>query len=82
MTCAALLVFRWRKSAPPAMFKATGGVFAALAALVLAGWLLSNSSWLDARDSAIAATIGLLIYVAYRLTRTDEVRKTSAQDER
>jgi hypothetical protein len=51
------------------MFKASGGVFAALAALVLAGWLLSNSNKRDARDSAISAGVGLLIYFAYRLTR-------------
>jgi hypothetical protein len=37
--------------------------------LVLAGWLLSNASWLDARDTAIAATLGLLLYIAYKLTR-------------
>ncbi|HJZ69135.1 MAG TPA: amino acid permease [Blastocatellia bacterium] len=69
VTCAALLVFRYRKSAAPARFKAPAGVAAAVAALLLAAWLLSNASWLDARDSAIAAGLGLLIYAAYTLTR-------------
>jgi amino acid transporter len=69
VTCAALLVFRFRKSAAPPEFKAPAGVAAAVAALVLAAWLLSNASWLDARDSAIAAGLGLLIYVAYTLAR-------------
>ena len=67
VTCAAVLVFRYRKDAPTAMFKTPGGVAAAIAALVLAAWLLSNGSLLDARDSAIAAGVGLLIYFAYRL---------------
>jgi amino acid transporter len=69
VTCAALLVFRWKKGAAPAMFKAPAGIAVAVAALLLAAWLLSNVSWLDARDSAIAAGLGLLIYVAYTLAR-------------
>lgn len=67
VTCAALLVFRHRKGAAPAMFKAPAGVPVAIAALLLAGWLLSNSSLRDARDSAIAAGVGLVIYFGYRL---------------
>jgi hypothetical protein len=51
------------------MFKAPAGVAVAVGALLLAAWLLSNSSRLDARDSVIAAGIGLLIYVIYRLVR-------------
>jgi APA family basic amino acid/polyamine antiporter len=69
VTCAALLVFRRKEGARPAMFKAPGGVAAAIAALLLAVWLLSNISLLDARDSAIAAGAGLVIYAAYRLSR-------------
>jgi hypothetical protein len=48
------------------MFKAPAGVAVAIAALVLAAWLLSNGSSLDARDSAIAAGVGLVIYFAFR----------------
>jgi basic amino acid/polyamine antiporter, APA family len=68
VTCAALLVFRWKRDASPALFKAPAGVAAAVAALVLAIWLLSNSNWLDARDSLIAGGIGLVIFFAYRLS--------------
>jgi amino acid transporter len=66
VTCAALLVFRWKGDARPALFKAPAGVAVAVAALVLAIWLLSNSNWLDARDSLIAGAIGLVIFFAYR----------------
>lgn len=64
VTCAALIVFRRNLSAPPALFKTPAGVAVAVIALMLAVWLLSNSTWLDARDSAIAAATGLLIYFA------------------
>ena len=40
----------------------------AIAALVLCTWLLANSTLGQARDSAIAAAIGVLIYFAFRLT--------------
>ena len=78
VTCAALLVFRYKKDAPPAMFKAPGGVAVAIAALLLAAWLLSNGSYLDARDSAIAAGVGLVIYFGYRLTRSGAASSSSA----
>jgi APA family basic amino acid/polyamine antiporter len=71
VTCAALLVFRRNRSVvQPAVFKAPAGAAAAIAALMLAAWLLSNISALDARDSAIAAAIGLMIYFGFRATRT------------
>jgi basic amino acid/polyamine antiporter, APA family len=69
VTCAALIALRRRSDAPPALFKAPAGVALAIAALVLAVWLLSNSTWPDARDTAIAAVIGLLIFFAYRRAR-------------
>lgn len=67
LTCAALLVFRRRSNAPPAMFKTPAGAAVSVITLALAAWLLSNSTWLDARDSAVAAAIGLLIYFGYKL---------------
>ena len=69
VTCAALLVFRRNRNVRPAMFKTPAGVAVSVIALALAAWLLSNSTWLDARDSAIAAAIGLLIYLGYRLSQ-------------
>jgi amino acid transporter len=75
LTCVALLVFRYRKQAPPARFKAPAGTVIAILALALAVWLLSNSTWLDARDSAIAAAIGLLIYFAYKLSSSQTQKR-------
>lgn len=69
VTCAALLVFRRNSDARAAMFKTPAGVAVAIIALALAAWLLSNSTGLDARDSAIAAAIGLSIYFGYRMSR-------------
>ena len=69
VTCAALIALRKSSDAPPALFKAPAGVALAIASLVLAVWLLSNSTLLDARDTAIAATIGIVIFFAYWLAR-------------
>ncbi len=66
-TCAALPVLRRRRDAPPAAFHAPAGVAVAVAALLLAGWLLSNSTARQARDAGLAAGIGLLIYLAPRV---------------
>ncbi len=67
LTCAALLVLRRKSDAPSPLFKAPAGVAVAVTALVLSAWLLSNSTLADARDSAIAAVAGLLIYAGYKL---------------
>ena len=68
-TCAALPVLRRKSDAPPALFKAPFGLFVSGAALLLSAWLLSNSKLTEARDTAIAATLGLLIYAAFRVLR-------------
>ncbi|HKQ04663.1 MAG TPA: amino acid permease [Blastocatellia bacterium] len=69
VTCAALIALRRKSAAPPALFKAPAGVAVALASLLLAAWLLSNSTWPDARDTAIAAALGLAIFFANRATK-------------
>jgi amino acid transporter len=69
LTCAALPVLRRKSGVPPAVFKAPAGTAISIMTLLLAAWLLSNSSGLDARDSAIAAAIGLLIYLVYKRAR-------------
>ncbi len=69
VTCAALPVLRRRADVPAAMFKVRGGPIIAIAALVLSAWLLANSSLKEAIQAAIAATVGLLIYLAYRFVR-------------
>jgi amino acid transporter len=65
-TCISLPVFRRRSDAPPAAFRLRGGTIIALLSLMLAAWLLANSTWQEARAAAIAAAVGLLIYFAYR----------------
>jgi amino acid transporter len=66
-TCLSLPVFRRRSDMPPAVFRVPGGTIIAISALLLAAWLLANSTWQEARAAAIAAAVGLLIYFAYRL---------------
>jgi amino acid transporter len=66
-TCLALPVFRRRQDTPPALFHLRGGTIVAILALVLIVWLLLNSSLHEARDAALAASAGLVIYFAYWL---------------
>lgn len=62
VTSSALPLFRRRKTAPAARFLVPGGVAVSAAAVVLGLWLLSNSTWNEARDTAIATAAGLSIY--------------------
>ena len=66
-TCAALPVLRRRKSTAPAVFKVRAGPVVAVAALILSVWLLANSTLKEAIQAGIAAAVGLLIYLGYRL---------------
>ena len=65
-TCISLPVFRRRRDAPPAAFRLPFGTIIAVLALLLAAWLLANSTWQEARAAAIAAAVGLLIYFVFR----------------
>jgi len=67
-TCAALPLLRWRQG-PEAVFKVPMGIVVALLSLALTGWLLSNCTFVQARDSLIAVVAGLLIYGIYWLVR-------------
>ena len=69
VTCAALPVLRRRAGVPMAMFKVRGGPVIAVAALLLAAWLLANSTRKEAFQAAIAALVGFLIYVTFRIYR-------------
>ena len=62
-------MLRKKPDAPAAMFKTPAGIGIAVFTLILIAWLLSNATWQDARDSAIAAAIGLLIYLGYKFTQ-------------
>ncbi len=68
-TCLALPVLRRRNDIEPPRFRAPAGVVVAGAATVLSLWLLSNSTWSDARAVGLVATLGLLIYWGYRMTK-------------
>jgi len=66
-TCLALPLFRSKREAPPAAFKLPGGTIIAILSLLLIVWLLMNSTWDEAKVSAMAAGVGLLVYFAYRV---------------
>jgi amino acid transporter len=68
-TCASLPVLRRKVGAPGALLQVPGGVAMAVAAIVLATWLLSNSTWREARDTAIAAALGFLIFAVSKFRR-------------
>ena len=61
-TCGALPLLRRKSSAPAAAFHLPYGILIALSAVALGVWLLSSSTIREARDTAIAAALGLAIY--------------------
>ena len=71
-TCLSLPVLRRRADAPEAQFHLPGGTIIAILSLVLAAWLLANSTLKEAIVAAIAAAVGLLIYFAYRFAAPKE----------
>src|SRR5207253_1941012 len=68
-TCAALPVLRRKPDVPKALFRLPGGSLIAIAALLLSGWLLANSTLREGIQAAIAAAVGIVIYYAYRIMR-------------
>ena len=72
-TCIALPTLRRKSSAPPALFTVPGGTVISIVAVLLSVWLLSNSTFYEARDSAIVAAAGIVIYFVYRkMTQSKE----------
>jgi APA family basic amino acid/polyamine antiporter len=68
-TCSALVALRRNPGAPKALLRLPGGILIPAAAILLSLWLLTNSTWREARDTAIAAAIGFCILGAARLRR-------------
>lgn len=68
-TCVALPALRRKHEAPPALVTIPGGTVISVLAVLFSIWLLSNSTLVEARDSAIAFGAGLIIYLLYRLFR-------------
>lgn len=73
LTCAALPLLRRRTDVPMAQFHVAGGVLVAGLAVLLCGWLLSNSSGREARDAAIAGAVGLAIFAANKRLRVNNL---------
>jgi amino acid transporter len=71
-TCAALPILRRRGNVPPPVLKAPWGLALAGTSVALCLWLLSNSTSREALTAAIAAGIGLLIFIAYKISVPDE----------
>lgn len=74
VTCIALPVLRRKAAAPAAAFLLPAGSVIAVAGIALALWLLSNSTLREARDTAIAAAAGLVIYGLARSLKSRPVR--------
>ncbi len=66
-TCIALPLFRQRRDIPPAAFRLPAGTVIAILSLALIVWLLLHSTLQEAQATAIAAAVGLLIYLSYWL---------------
>jgi len=64
-TCLALPLFRQRSQTPPAAFRLPGGTLIAVLSLLLIVWLLAHSTLQEAKATAMAAAVGLLIYCSY-----------------
>lgn len=68
-TCVALPSLRRKPDAPPPLFTLPGGIVISVVAVLLCIWLLSNATLLEARDSAIAIGLGVVVYAVYRVRR-------------
>ena len=75
-TCASLPVFRSREQSPKAEFLAPLGVAAAIASLVLIGWLLYNVKFDEVKVLAVCASIGLIIYFVYSFVKKWQIGET------
>ena len=66
-TCAAVPVLRRRPDAPPALFRAPGGMLTVAVALVVIAWLFASVGVRELRDVGIAMALGLVLLALGRL---------------
>ncbi|MDH3528794.1 MAG: APC family permease, partial [Acidobacteriota bacterium] len=66
MTCAALPVFRFRKNAPEAGFKAPFGIAASVLSLLLMIWLMRSVGYGDLLQLLLFLVIGFVFYFVFR----------------
>ena len=64
-SCLALPLFRRRSDISPPAFRLPGGTVIAILSLLLMIWLVANSTVKEAKATAKAAGVGLLIYISY-----------------
>lgn len=77
-TCLSLPVFRSRADAPPAVFLAPFGMFAAVASIALIIWLLTNVDFTREGFPILAAGgVGLGLYYVFRFFRKSPDRLSS-----
>jgi len=67
-TCAALPVFRRDSRVPNAAFKIPAGLPIATLSVAICFWLLSNTTSRDGLITMIAAAVGLIVHLLYRVT--------------
>jgi amino acid transporter len=65
--CAAVPVMRRRGREQPAGYSIPGGTLVSVVAVALCVWLMLSTSWREVRDVALVSSIGLGLYVVYRL---------------
>ncbi|HZI88106.1 MAG TPA: hypothetical protein VFD48_14840, partial [Pyrinomonadaceae bacterium] len=68
-----------KKDAPDALVKIPGGTVLSVLAILLSIWLLTNSTRIEARDSAIAVAAGIAIYFGYRIIAKQNRERSAAE---
>ncbi|HET7655551.1 MAG TPA: hypothetical protein VFK18_00970, partial [Luteimonas sp.] len=66
-TCAAVPVLRRRSDAPPASFRAPGGLGTVVVAMAVIAWLLAQGSARELRDVGLAMLVGFALLALGRL---------------
>jgi hypothetical protein len=62
------------------MFRAPAGVAVAIVTMLAIVWLLTNATALDVRDTAVAAAVGLAIFLAHRGLRRRDPSSPALRD--